>query len=211
MRNLCFQFLANKIVSRYFVASIFWNNTSYSLWWHPYCPNCVLTKRKMWIDQMNFFLFLLHFVRLNESIWSTYNKTACGLTERMSENGRRSSWPNAALTKFSHHFGAFLSAAKGQRPKNYLSFCCWFSSWIFHLKNLCNLSLSLCIFIIFLSFCYCLSPYLSISLLYMSTYLPMSIYLHQHTYLSISRHLPTYDYLPTYVNLPTPTNLHQHT
>ena len=115
-------------------------------------------------------------------------------------------WPNFPIILV-----LFLSAAKGQRPKNYLSFCCWFSSCIFHLKNLCNLSLSLCIFIIFLSFCYCLSPYLSISLLYMSTYLPMSIYLHQHTYLSISRHLPTYDYLPTYVNLPTPTNLHQHT
>ena len=49
--------------------------------------------------------------------------------------------------------------------------------------------------------------YLSIILLYISTYLSMSTYLHQHTYLPLT----TFQHKPTYVNLPTPTKLHQHT
>ena len=78
---------------------------------------------------------------------------------------------------------SFLSAAEGQRPRNYSSCCC--SCWIFCFKNSRNLSLPLCIIIIFS--------------------------IRRPTYLSISTHLPTYDYLPTYVSLPTPTNLYQHT
>ena len=54
-------------------------------------------------------------------------------------------------------------------------------------------------FFIFSFFLFCLSPYLAIIILYMSTYLG----------------LPTYQHIPTYVNLPTPTNiptfLYQHT
>ena len=86
----------------------------------------------------------------------------------------------------------FLSAAEGQRPKNYLSYC---SCLIFASKLTRPLSL-FAILLFFLSFHYFLSPYLSIILLYMSTYQPMS------TNLCLS----TYN-----INTPTPTNLRQHT
>ena len=64
-------------------------------------------------------------------------------------------------------------------------------------------SLSLCIFLLFLSFDYFLSPYLSIILLFMSTYLGLPT----TTYLPISTYLLTFDIILTYLNLPTPINV----
>ena len=113
----------------------------------------------------------------------------------------------------------FLSAAEGQRPRNYSSCCS--SCWIFCFKNSRDLSLSLFAFLLFFQYFYFFFLFIifyhhiynSIKYEYLPTYvyLPTFTYLQQHTYLSISTHLPTYDILPTYVNLPTPTNLHQHT
>ena len=90
-------------------------------------------------------------------------------------------------------------------------------------------SLSLFAFLIFhLSFYYFLSPYLSIILLYMSTYLPTYVNpptptnLHQHTYLptylykntyppnSPCQHIPTHVYLPSSTYLPLPIPKYQY-
>ena len=113
-----------------------------------------------------------------------------------------------------------LSAAKGQRPRELLKLLFLLLLLDFLFQKLTQ-PLSL-------HFYYFLSPYLSIILLYVPTYigLPMNVYLplptaylskstylHQPTYLPISTYSPltTYQHIPTYVNLPTPTNLHQHT
>ena len=104
----------------------------------------------------------------------------------------------------------FLSAAEGQRPRNYLSCCSCYSSWIFHLMYALSTSITLLPLHFSLSlrhtslFLTPPSPSLSTHLcLSTNVYLPVSTYLHQHTYLSISTHLPIYFNTPTY--------LYQHT
>ena len=114
-----------------------------------------------------------------------------------------------------------LSAAEGQRPRNYLS-CC--SCWIFVSKtHATSHSLSLFfhfyIFSFFLIFSITISIYRSIKYVYQFmptylsqityTYLSMSTYLHLpiYVYLSTSTYLPIYVYLSTSTYLPTYINI----
>ena len=116
----------------------------------------------------------------------------------------------------------FLSAAEGQRPRNYLSCCSWIFRLIYALSTSTSLTLplflsspSLSQFPVFTSLSLatpCLSlttPCLSPSLSHYSLSLPMSIYLCLLTciYLLTSTYLPIYIKTPTYVNLPSSTYL----
>ena len=120
----------------------------------------------------------------------------------------------------------FLSAAEGQRPRNYLSCCSWIFRLIYALSTSTSLTLplflsspSLSQFPVFTSLSryslslshYSLSLSLSLSLLPLPTYvyLPMPSYLHLLTYINIPTYIYQNTYLcqPTIINIPTYVNL----
>ena len=107
-------------------------------------------------------------------------------------------------------FYLLLSAAEGQRPRNYLNCACSSSCWIFclsvhyHLQPPCYRTNELPLIFP--------SPFLLVSNSFLSFSLslqPAYIYLPTYIYLSTSTYLPTstYLHLPTFIYLPTSTYL----
>ena len=112
-------------------------------------------------------------------------------TQTWESAGKKCSISKRNLTTASRKsFSCFvlLSAAEGQRSRNYLSCCCCIFCLIYALSTPTTVLHS---------------HALSLRLIF---YLPMSTYLHPPTYI----HLPTSSYLhpPTYIHLPTSTYLH---